>query len=299
MKQKIPFVLVVVGLLAAGPGWVRASDEEIEFEVMDAGAVQRTREDALVWNDASHAWIERALSLPLPRTTPKGSLMYVIEHRNRTPVDDEPGHNLLGFDGGNLKIGLGLQYGLLENLDLSVYRLNGTVEVFDTWQFGARLQLLRETDQWLDAALLGGGTLFTIDGEEDDSGGYGGLLAGRSFGDHLYVSAGGLYHSASSSPGKTQADTEYSTAVLGTITAHLTPGFALAGELSAPVSGYEPNTVAWAGGIKWITHGHTFAVLASNTQYISLDGAAAGSELDADEVILGFSITREFALGPK
>ena len=110
---------------------------------------------------------------------------------------------------------------------------------------------------------------------------------------------GGLYHSNSSSLDKTRADQDYSTAVLGTATAHLTPAFAVVVEFSTPVSGYEANTAAWAGGLKWITHGHTFSLIASNTQYISLDGVAAGTAFDDDEVVLGFSITREFRLGRK
>ena len=196
-----------------------------------------------------------------------------------------------------MKIGFGLTYGLMDNLEVGVYRINGTVERFDTYQFSGKLHALRETDHRLDLAVLGGGTVFTIDDEEDDSGGFGSLLLGRSFSKYLYVSAGGLFHSNSSSFDKTGNDEEDSTSVLGSVTAHLFPSLMLSGEFSVPVDGYEANTTAWAGGVKFETHGHTFSLVLGNTQYTSLDGLAAGTSFDSDEIVFGFSITRAFELG--
>ena len=73
-------------------------------------------------------------------------------------------------------------------------------------------------------------------------------------------------------------------------------GIILAGEYSAPVDGYEAKSMAWAGGIKFVTHRHTFALVAGNTQYMGLDGLAAGTSHKSSDVQGGFSITREFNL---
>ena len=54
--------------------------------------------------------------------------------------------------------------------------------------------------------------------------------------------------------------------------------------------------MAWAGGIKFVTHRHTFALVAGNTQYMGLDGLAAGTSHKSSDVQVGFSITREFNL---
>lgn len=294
------FHIAIMILLNFCPrGDIRAAEEIEElsdFKVTGAGPNIQRGTGALMWGEGNQVWIERAISVPLPRTVPMGRLQYVIEHRNRTPVDDDPFDNFLGFDNGSVKIGLGLRYGLLDNLDISIYRINGTVERFDTWQYGARYQPLREESQIVDAAVIGGVTVFTLDDEEDATGGFGGLLIGRSFTRYFYASLGGLYHSNSSSFQKTAADEKDSTALLGSVIVRLSQGFALVAETSVPLDGYDAGSVAWAGGLKFITLGHTFNIVAGNTQYISLDGLAAGTSFDDNEVVLGFSITRGFEI---
>ncbi|MDA1086412.1 MAG: DUF5777 family beta-barrel protein [Verrucomicrobia bacterium] len=291
-------VAMLLSALLSTPARSDVIVEEItDFTVVDPGTGQGTgHADALVWNSKNRVWVDRAISVPLPRTLPMGHLQYVIEHRNRTPVDQDPFDNFLGFDSGNLKIGFELRYGLLDNLDISIYRQNGTVEIFDTWQYAMRYQPLNEQDHFIDAAILGGLTVFTVQNGEDASGGFGGLLIGRSFSKYLYASVGGLSHSDSTSFAKTLKDEDESAAVPGSITAHLKPGFALVAETSIPVDGYDAGSVAWAGAAKFITHGHTFSIVAGNTQYTSLDGLAAGTSFPDDEVVLGFSITRAFEI---
>jgi hypothetical protein len=286
-----------LSIVAVAPLFADTPDaiEDVDFEVMDPSG-RSDRSDPLTWGQQRYAPVERALDVPLPRTVRKGYLQFVIGHRNRTPVDEDTFHNFFGFDGGNLKIGLGLYYGLLDNWDVGVYRLNGTVEKFDTWQFSTKWQALSETNRWVDFAVLGGASLYTISGEEEDWGGFVSPLFGRSLGEKFYASAGALYHSNSSALDKTAADTDYSTAVLGSLTARVSPRVMLVGEFSTPVAGYQARSTAWAGGIKFVTWGHSFSFLAGNTQSISLDGLAAGTALEGDEVVLGFVITRDFKL---
>lgn len=283
--------VAVPSLFGESPDAVEMAD----FEVSDPSD-RSDRPDPLRWGQQRYAPVERALDVPLPRTVRKGYLQFVIGHRNRTPVDEDTFHNFFGFDGGNLKIGLGLYYGLLDNWDVGVYRLNGTVEKFDTWQFSTKWQALSETNRWVDFAVLGGASLYTISGEEEDWGGFVSPLFGRSLDERLYASVGALYHSNSSALDKTAADEDDSTAVLGSLTARISPRVMLVGEFSTPVAGYQARSTAWAGGIKFVTWGHSFSFLAGNTQSISLDGLAAGTALRGDDVVLGFVITRDFKL---
>lgn len=280
----------------AGPMATRA-DEAIEtvdeFTVVDPGSAGPKSSDALVWNAANNSWIDRAFAVPLPRTVRRGVLQTVIDHRNSVPVDEEPLHNFFGFDGGSLKIGLGLTYGLTDTADIGVYRLNGTAEAFDTYQFTGRYQALNEGEHEVDLTLLAGLSLFTMADREDASGAVYGVLAGRSLLKRLYLSAGALHHMDSSSEVKTAPDDEESSAVLASVHGRLRSNLALVAEAAAPVGGYDAGNAAWSAGIKFNTHRHTFSLVASNTQYMGLDGIAAGSSSEADDVILGFSITRE------
>ncbi|NKB23196.1 MAG: hypothetical protein GKR87_02145 [Kiritimatiellae bacterium] len=277
-------------------GKVSANEEELNFEVTDAGEMEYSDRDVLRRDASDQARIERSISLPLPRTLRKGSMQYSIEHRNRTSVDEEPFHNFFGFDAGDVKIGFGLSYGVLNNLDVGVRRLNGTVERFDTYQFSSRLQLLSETTHALDLALLGGSSLYTIRDDTDAWSGFRSLLVGRSFFKRFYFSSGVLYHDNSTAREKTAGDEKDSTAIMGAAILRLTDRLLFSAEWSAPVAGYEASSTAWAGALKFVTHGHTFSLVGANTQYMTLDGLAAGTSFDDDEVVIGFSITREFLL---
>jgi len=273
------------------------AQEEMEFEVMDAGESPGFDGDALSRNDENRARIERLLSIPLPRTSRARALSYLIEHRTSEPVDQEPFHNFLGFDSGEVKIGFGLLYGLTDWMDISVYRNNGTVEPFDTYQFTGRAQFLDETkDQFVDAAVIFGGSLFTIEDSDDVWANLGYGLFGKTIFDRLYISSGAIYHEDSTARDKTAEDKDESTAILGGALWRATDGILLSGEYSVPVDGYEAKSMAWAGGIKFVTHRHTFAIIAGNTQYMGLDGFAAGTSSKTSDVLVGFAITREFNL---
>jgi hypothetical protein len=51
-----------------------------------------------------------------------------------------------------------------------------------------------------------------------------------------------------------------------------------------------------ATALKIITNRHTFALIFSNSQYITADGLVANTNRGIHDVILGFTITREFNL---
>ena len=237
--------------------------------------------------------IERALAIPLPKTLEPGQWLFTIEHRNRESVDKEPVHDFFGFDAGGLKIGLGLRYGVFENMDLGVSRWNGTSERYDTYQFDGRYRLTKETSFGVDSALQAGVSWFTQRNRKDASGPFAGLWLGRSAFDRIYLSAGAVYHTDSSDPLKRVTDRDDTLGILGSLHCRLLDTFYLLGEVSGPLAGYGADRPAWSAGFKWVTLRHTFAVFVANSQTYGMDGLVAGTSADPDARRLGFSVTRE------
>lgn len=239
------------------------------------------------------ARVDRALNLLTATPARKGHFLFIVDHRNRETIDDEPFHNLLGFDSGGLKIGLGLRYGLLEDLDIGVYRVNGTAEAFDVYDMDFRYRLLNQKEHFVDLAIRPGASLFTHQGEDDALEFFGQLLISRTFFDRLLVGTGLLYHSDSSNEIKTNKDDDESLAVQGLMEFRICPTLALDVEMSANVSGYGSDNPQVRAGLKLFTHRHTFAVVLSNTQYMSAGGVVSNTDHDLGDAVLGFTITRE------
>lgn len=292
-------------LLLVFSGVSRSGAEEatgrqgIPADTSGAGGFELAEEeerDGLVWDPSSHASPERGFALPLPRTAPKGGMLFALDHRARQSLEAEPLRDLLGFDAGGLKILLALRYGLLENLDFGMERLNGNPEVYDVYGFDARWAALRETRHFVDLAVAGGLTWFEQTGAEDAVGFSGRLQAGKSLFRSIYLSTGLMAHSNSSHGFKSPADPDPGFAIPAYMGWVVLPYLTLAAEAIFPVAGYSAGWPAWTLGPKFATHGHSFALLISTTQYTTADGMVSGSERP-DRPVFGFSITREFAGG--
>lgn len=249
-------------------------------------------EPPLSWQSDDYAAIDRAFSVPYPRTTTKGSFLFSIEHRAFEPVNEDPGQNLLGFDSGNLKIGIGLRYGITDEVDVGVRRFNGTVDLFDVYEFDLRMQVQSEASSMLDFSFQTGGTWFDEPEKSDFFGFYGMMTIGKTLADRTYITAGVLHHTESTGPMKTEADETSSSAALFSANFLVRTGLAIVAEFSLPVNGYDSGYGTWAIGPKLQTWGHSFAIVFSNSQFISYDGLSAGSERSNDPVF-GFTITRE------
>lgn len=290
-------LIFLTAALAALPVHSEEPVESADFEVHASDAVVATdSKDALTRDPEAESLQDRALVTPLPRTTRKGHLLFVIDHRNGEVWDEEAFHNFLGLDGGGLKVGLGLRYGILDLLDAGVYRLNGTAEAWDTWQFDAKARWLNEKCHGIDLAVQGGGTWFSQIEGDDANGFFAGAYVGSSLINPVYVSAGPLFHSNSTAGDKFEEDKDGSLAIIANVTARITDGIALVAETNVPVAGFKSHTLGWGGGIKFITNRHTFAVTGSNTNQMAYDGLAAGTSSDGGDMVLGFSITRELDL---
>jgi hypothetical protein len=246
----------------------------------------------------SYSHIDRTFNQLTAQTTRPRSFSALIAHRTNAGVGRDVFHNFLGFDGGSLKVALGLRYGILEHLDAGFMRVNGTNERFDTYEFDTRYQFLNQSKHYIDVAARAGLVWYSQPKTGDGVAGFGQLLASGVFFNKLLLAGSVTYHSDSSGAVKRVSSKDYSVAVSAQAEYRFTESFAYAIESSMGVAGYYvTRTPTFTTGPKWVTNRHTFAVVLSNTQYLSTDGIITNSNrTDAKDWVLGFNITREFAL---
>jgi hypothetical protein len=243
--------------------------------------------------------VDRAIDQLTARPIRAGALQFAIDHRTRQSVfagDEELWRDYLGLDAGGLKIGLTFRFGILDDLDLGLMRLNGTAEAFDSYQFDGRYRFLKQADHGLDLAVRGGFTAFVHPGDIYAIGYLAQLLLDKTFSDRLLVGVGLLFHSDSSNDVKSTADTNWSLAVGASLELRILDWLAWDLEVAANVAGFGSAWPCVATSLKVLTHRHTFSLVVTNNQYIGADGLVANTWRGFDDLIIGFQITREFNL---
>lgn len=248
--------------------------------------------DTMTWYSEAYPQFSRGFNLFYARPARVGTWHFVVQHRANTAIDDDPFSNLLGLDGGGLKIGLVVRYGLWDNLDVGVMRLNGTAEPYDTYEFDLRYALLNEKEHFVNLAVRGGLSWFAEEGN-NATGGFGQLLVDRVFFNRLLVGLQFMGHSDSSNQAKSNADDDYSLAAGLALDLRILDNFAWGLEISQAVAGYSADNPVFTTGPKVITNRHTFSILVSNSQDIAADGIITNTARDFDELLFGFQITRE------
>jgi hypothetical protein len=239
--------------------------------------------------------LERTVNILTANPTRRNSFLFIIDHRNRMPINEEPFDNFFGFDGGGLKIGLGLRYGLTDDADIGIYRLNGTAETFDTYEFDFRYRLLRQEKHFVDLAIRPGYTLFVQPHGQDASAGFIQVLINRTFHDRLRLGTGFLYHSDSSNDVKSDRDSNSSSAFFSSLEFRILPQLAWSIEMSETVAGYHSAHPRISSSLKYLTDRHIFSLVFSNSQYTGADGIVSNTDRSFSDIILGFSITRELS----
>jgi hypothetical protein len=289
--RKVLSVLFALYLVLAIPV-VLAQDDVEEIEEIEVVTDVSEAED--VFDSTDWPVLERGINVLTPRTLRKNSLMFLVEHRTRQEFDRNSFEDLAGFDAGGLKIGLGLRYSFTDDLETGFYRLNGTNEAFDTYEFDLKYWLLRQKKHGVDLAARGGATWFSQGKVEDASGYFGQLLLGGNLNKHFRIGTGLLAHSESSSELKTLSDEEYSVAVPVQFEARFNGRFAWLAEIVTPVAGFKAPHPVISTSLKIMTWRHSFNLVVSNSQYMSADGIVAGSHRSMKNIVVGFCITREF-----
>lgn len=296
---------LVVGLLPLAAHAADGGDppelddvEELDIEELDVEeiAVEAAPSalDAASWRPENYPVLDRVVNVPTALTSRALSFRFLVDHRTFQPWTDQPFEDMLGFDAGGLKIGLGLRFGILDWLELGVYRLNNGVLPFDVYEFDLKFQALRQEEHFVNLAVRGGATWFYQAGAEDAAGGFGQLFVDRLFFHRLRVGTGLMFHSDSTDDAKNAADTDWSLAVPVYVDVRILDWLSWNVELVASVAGYGGKWPNFSSSVRFITHRHTFALVLSNNQYMSADGLVANSERGFDDLIIGFSITREF-----
>src|SRR5690606_21226874 len=141
-----------------------------------------------------------------------GSVVFAIAHRTNTALHDEPFANYLGFDSGGLKIGIALRYGILEGLDAGFARLNGTNELFDTYELDARWRFLNERDHLVEGAARAGLSWFSESGNQAVDW-FAQLMVSRVLFNRFMLTGSLLHHADSSNEIKTDRQSDPSTAL--------------------------------------------------------------------------------------
>ncbi len=289
-------LLLVLGLTAPASAQEPQAPEEPEavetvetVETVEVVDVTEVEDD---FYGEAYPVLDRAFEVHNGRLLRQGTWGVVITHRNSAPIRREPFHEFLGFDGGSLKIALGVRYGLLDGFDLGVLRMNGTVEPFDTYELDGRLRLLERQSHGVDLALRGGVSWFS--NEDNNAAGYFAQLLGSTVvAERLTVGAAVLHHSDSTNEKKTRDDDKASVALAGLLEARLGDWWAVDLEAAANVAGYHSTIPIFTFGPKIITNRHTFSFILTNSQYMGADGIVANTPRAPKRWILGFNIIRE------
>jgi hypothetical protein len=247
---------------------------------------------AQLWYGFDDPAFDRVVNIYTATPARQGTFIFLVGHRPYEAFTQEPFYDFLGFDGGAIKVPLGLRYGVLDRFDLGILRLNPTQETFATYQADVRYQMLKQDRYGADLAAVAGLSWF-VDKNSSSFGGFGQLIASRIFFGRLHAGAAVLYHSHSTNPAKTTTDHGYSAAVAAFADLRLATGLAWSAEISETVAGFGAKYPNWTTGPKIITHRHTFALIVTNTQYVGADGIVTNSDRGLHDLIFGFNLTRE------
>jgi hypothetical protein len=286
---------LLLGLLGLFPaiGWTKSAQAPADgIEVLDAAApaqqVHRNR-----YGD-EYPSMDRGLDHLNAHMLRRRNFSTLISHRNREGILQSPFSDLLGFDGGGLKIILGLRYAFLDDLDVGFVRQNGVLEIFDTWEFDVRYRLLRQSGgRPFDLAVRLGVDWFNAP-NQNAAGVLAQLLLTRRIADRALVTAGLLFASNSSGPTKGLKDAPASSAAMLQLDLRLSDSLAFDIEYTQNIAGFHERYPIIAMGPKIISNRHTFSFVVANSQYMTADSLIANTYyIGAKTWVLGFHITRE------
>lgn len=279
-----------------------ASSDDDDDIVEEVGEVQVVKKgDHALFFGEGYPRRDRFVNLHSAHVTRRHALRMIIDHRTNKSVSENSFHDFFGFDAGSLKIGLGLRFGVAEGFDVGIYRLNGATERFDIYEFDVKARLLRADAHFVNLALRAGISWFSQQNAEDSVGFLGQLLLSRRLGKRFNIGAGLLFHSDSTNGVKSNLDDQWSLATQIALDFRALSWLAWDLEIAYALAGYTTRdtvgVTAWpsfSSALAFVTNRHTFALVVSNNPYLSADGVVTNSPRGFDELVIGFSITREW-----
>lgn len=287
----------------AGPATAPVPAKGTVNEAVEEIVTVTPEDPSIAWYGSdSYPEHERVLAMPTARVARQGSWVFILDHRAKQAFhkDGDPWRKAFfdfgGLDQG-LTVGLSLRYGLLDCLDVGIYRAGnqpGTTTRADTYEFDARYQPLRQEQAGVDVAVRAGATWFAQYNASDSSGFFGQLLADRVLFHRLLLGGGLLYHSSSTNDQKYTDSQKYSMAAAGFAEVRLSAPLAISLEVVPAIAGYHSKYPSYSAGVKYFTTRHTFAFAVGNTTYLTSDGYITNSPNGLRNTSIGFNITREY-----
>lgn len=233
---------------------------------------------------------DRILNAVLADPTRPGRLQFLVLHRAGSPVFEAPLRDGLGMDGG-LRVGLGLRYGLAPGVDIGVLRASGLAEPFDIYEFDMRASVMRGPGFAVGVRV--GATTFYAP-ESTATSWFVQAPLQRRLSESVVLVVSPTYHADSTAAVKSAADTDWAFGVEIGAEAAVTETMSVAADVTMGLAGYTQQYPGVAAGLKWRSWRHTFALLVSTTNHVTVDGRLPNTPGGLDESSLGFNVTREF-----
>jgi hypothetical protein len=228
----------------------------------------------------------RVINQPTNLPVGPGTLQVVFTHRFLETVSDAGGYDLLGFDSA-ASIGIGLDYGLGRDLDVSLLRGSFLKEM----EASAKWTLTRQGEAFpLGCAVRAGADYRGAKGIDDRWSGFAQLVLARRFGERLDVFLLPSY--ASDTPTLKNA-----TNLAVAASWYLPKQWHLSAEVVPENRDAAGGAVAWAFGIAKRLPGHEFLIYVGNAPATTTD-LMVGSDMPggfrAGDARIGFNLLRRF-----
>lgn len=262
---------------------------------------------------------------PKTATIPKGGVYARFSHTSQNQLFTSGGANafddMLGLESG-VKVGILFGYGLADNWDVMVQRVNGRSYIkdpntfedgsYDLWDVMTKYKVLNEDEQGVDASISVGTTIFWQDDDRKEYAGNAALLVEKSLG-RFRAGSGVLYTSKSTfesafstqsgvMPSKNYVNEFFGSGKIGepnhTVAVPVSLSFALGraaqlfGEVAFPVDGYKTDGgPSMSAGWRYNTPTHAYSIYLSNTANGSYNSTFTGGYKDDRLDLFGFDIS--------
>jgi hypothetical protein len=152
-------------------------------------------------------------------------------------------------------------------------------------------------------AARAGATWYSEAQRPDSGGGFAQLIVSRSLREYLWLSSGLYYHSNATNENRLDQNLQrpsgqaYALAIPVALEVRLQTFLAWDAEASFNVAGYHAKYPVLSTAFKIISNRHTFALIMSNSQYITADGLVANTDRGVHDLIVDFLLGTGLGLG--
>lgn len=231
---------------------------------------------------------DRFSIVPTPLVNDKGVFEAWVTHRFFTPVREAGGTGLLGLDRGN-STGIGLQYSLVKNVAVQLYRTTYSGD----YEFAAKITALRPSEAVpIAIGIRGGLNWVTEDYVDKQSSGFGQLLISGTIGDRVTIGVAPSYTQRTPSGLKSVFNVPVAVQI------KVTSSIAAIGEYVPRWKHEVPDGKGqWSFAIQKSVYHHKFALWIGNSGASTVDLLLAGDYnggVTESNIRIGFNLLRQF-----